>query len=128
MAYTEWGMSWCRLARILVTSTIDQVALLKIVLHLRIEERSSYTKIKEVRMKSSKCEGGCFMSLKPNLYDRTTNCDYTDQWVDPSMTNGGGGGGSVDVVSVVAVKLKGTSADAVRALKKFVLCRVSIKI
>ncbi|GKE33751.1 hypothetical protein Tco_1453073, partial [Tanacetum coccineum] len=31
---------------------------------------------------------------------------------------GCGGGGSVDVVSVVAVKLEGTPADAVRALKK----------
>ncbi|GJX56490.1 hypothetical protein Tco_0286387 [Tanacetum coccineum] len=39
--------------------------------------------------------------------------------------SGGGGGGSVDVVLVVAVKLERTSADAVRALKKFVLCRVS---
>ncbi|GKD21794.1 hypothetical protein Tco_1223497 [Tanacetum coccineum] len=36
---------------------------------------------------------------------------------------GGGGGGSVDVVLVVAIKLEGTSADAVRALKKFVLCK-----
>nr|GEV38694.1 hypothetical protein [Tanacetum cinerariifolium] len=35
----------------------------------------------------------------------------------------GGGGGSVDVVLVVAVKLEGTSTNAVRALKKFVLCR-----
>ncbi|GJX91847.1 hypothetical protein Tco_0345173 [Tanacetum coccineum] len=29
-----------------------------------MEERSSYMKIKEVRMKSSKCEGGCFMVIK----------------------------------------------------------------
>ncbi|GKE26612.1 hypothetical protein Tco_1441996, partial [Tanacetum coccineum] len=41
---------------------------------------------------------------------------------------GGGGGGSFDVVSVVAVKLEGTPVDAVRALKKFVLCRVSTEI
>nr|GEV11413.1 hypothetical protein [Tanacetum cinerariifolium] len=34
--------------------------------------------------------------------------------------NGGGGGRSVNVVLVVAVKLEGTSANAVRALKKFV--------
>ncbi|GKC61544.1 hypothetical protein Tco_1089142 [Tanacetum coccineum] len=34
-----------------------------------------------------------------------------------SFCSGGGGGGSVDVVSVVSVTLKGTSADAVRALK-----------
>ncbi|GJT77479.1 putative ribonuclease H-like domain-containing protein [Tanacetum coccineum] len=39
-----------------------------------------------------------------------------------------GGGGSVDVVLVVTVKLEGTSADAVGALKKFVLCRVSTEI
>ncbi|GJS89945.1 integrase, catalytic region, zinc finger, CCHC-type containing protein [Tanacetum coccineum] len=43
-------------------------------------------------------------------------------------TSGGGGGGSVDVVSVVAVKLEGTSTDAMRALKKFMLCRVSTEI
>ncbi|GJW11527.1 hypothetical protein Tco_1577354 [Tanacetum coccineum] len=43
-------------------------------------------------------------------------------------TDGGGGGGSVDVVSVIAVKLEGTSANAVRDLKKFVLCRVSTEI
>ncbi|GJW50120.1 hypothetical protein Tco_0091471, partial [Tanacetum coccineum] len=41
---------------------------------------------------------------------------------------GGGGGGSVDVVSVVIVKLEGASADAVRALKNFVLCRVSTEL
>ncbi|GJZ94470.1 hypothetical protein Tco_0666673 [Tanacetum coccineum] len=40
----------------------------------------------------------------------------------------GGGGGSVNVVSVVVVKLEGASADAVRALKNFVLCRVSTEI
>ncbi|GJZ74615.1 hypothetical protein Tco_0639080 [Tanacetum coccineum] len=66
MACTEWSMSWCRLARTLVTSTIDQVAFLEVALHLRIEERSSYMKIKEVRMKSSKCEGGCFMVIEGN--------------------------------------------------------------
>nr|GEV04325.1 hypothetical protein [Tanacetum cinerariifolium] len=44
---------------------------------------------------------------------------------DKVSTGGGGGVGSVDVVLVVTVKLKGTSANAVRALKKFVLCRVS---
>nr|GEX30561.1 hypothetical protein [Tanacetum cinerariifolium] len=37
-----------------------------------------------------------------------------------SLDYGGGGGGSVDVVLVVAVKLEGTSANAVRALKKFI--------
>nr|GEY26793.1 hypothetical protein [Tanacetum cinerariifolium] len=42
--------------------------------------------------------------------------------------SGGGGGGSVDVVLVVTVKLEETSANAVRALKKFVLCRVSTEI
>ncbi|GJW09335.1 hypothetical protein Tco_1575162 [Tanacetum coccineum] len=45
-----------------------------------------------------------------------------------TLINGGGGCGSVDVVSIVAVKLEGTSADAVRALKKFLLCRVSTEI
>ncbi|GJX60707.1 hypothetical protein Tco_0292097 [Tanacetum coccineum] len=45
-----------------------------------------------------------------------------------TMDTGGGGGGSVDVVLVVAVKLEGTSADEVRALKKFVLCKVSTEI
>ncbi|GJW93229.1 hypothetical protein Tco_0172901 [Tanacetum coccineum] len=42
--------------------------------------------------------------------------------------SGGGGGGSVDVVSVGSVTLEGTSADAVRALKKFVVCRVFTEI
>ncbi|GKB28040.1 hypothetical protein Tco_0867441, partial [Tanacetum coccineum] len=37
---------------------------------------------------------------------------------------GGGGGRSVDVVSVVVVKLERASANAVRALKNFVLCRM----
>nr|GFA22507.1 hypothetical protein [Tanacetum cinerariifolium] len=41
---------------------------------------------------------------------------------------GGGGGGSVDVFVDVTVKLERTSANAVRALKKFVLCRVSTEI
>ncbi|GJU00276.1 hypothetical protein Tco_1110614 [Tanacetum coccineum] len=41
---------------------------------------------------------------------------------------GCGGGGSVEVVSVVAVKLEGTPADAVRALKKLVCFRLSIAI
>ncbi|GJY67321.1 zf-CCHC domain-containing protein [Tanacetum coccineum] len=45
-----------------------------------------------------------------------------------NMNGGGGGGGSVDVVSVVVVKLERASADAVRALKNFVLCRVSTEI
>ncbi|GJX50855.1 hypothetical protein Tco_0277700 [Tanacetum coccineum] len=66
MACMERGMRWCRLARTLVTSTIDQVALLEAVLHLRMEERSSYMKTEEVRMKSSKCEGGCLMVIEGN--------------------------------------------------------------
>ncbi|GKA07635.1 hypothetical protein Tco_0686859 [Tanacetum coccineum] len=45
MASTKWGMSQFRLARTLVTSTINQVALLEAVLHLRMEKRSSYMKI-----------------------------------------------------------------------------------
>ncbi|GJX18923.1 hypothetical protein Tco_0221600 [Tanacetum coccineum] len=95
MACTERGMSWCRLARTLVTSTIDQVALLEAALHLLMEERSSYSKIEEVRMKSSKCEGGCFMVIQGNAKEyqirnpkslTTTNSDYADQWVVPSAT------------------------------------------
>ncbi|GJQ99055.1 hypothetical protein Tco_0522040 [Tanacetum coccineum] len=38
-------------------------------------------------------------------------------------SSGGSSGGSVDVVSVVVVKLERASADAVRALKNFVLCK-----
>ncbi|GKA47150.1 hypothetical protein Tco_0740033 [Tanacetum coccineum] len=45
-----------------------------------------------------------------------------------SETHGCGGSGSVDVVSVVAVKLEGTPADAVRALKKLVFFRLSTTI
>ncbi|GKD38154.1 hypothetical protein Tco_1258361, partial [Tanacetum coccineum] len=43
-------------------------------------------------------------------------------------TSGCGGGGSVYVVSVVAVRLEGTSVDAVRALKKLVCFRLSTTI
>ncbi|GKF76170.1 hypothetical protein Tco_0225614 [Tanacetum coccineum] len=46
----------------------------------------------------------------------------------PGFCSRGGDGGSVDVVSVVSVMLEGTSADAVRALRKFMLCRVSTEI
>ncbi|GJU38831.1 hypothetical protein Tco_1191788 [Tanacetum coccineum] len=45
-----------------------------------------------------------------------------------NQSSGCGGGGSVDVVSIVAVKLEGTPADAVRALKKLVCFRLSIAI
>ncbi|GKF77163.1 hypothetical protein Tco_0229633, partial [Tanacetum coccineum] len=41
---------------------------------------------------------------------------------------GCGGGVSVEVVSVVNVKLEGTPADAVRALKKLVCFRLSTTI
>ncbi|GJT72322.1 hypothetical protein Tco_1031608 [Tanacetum coccineum] len=33
-------------------------------LHLRMEERSSYTKIEEVRMKASRCEESCFKAIE----------------------------------------------------------------
>nr|GEX47702.1 hypothetical protein [Tanacetum cinerariifolium] len=62
---------------------------------------------------------------------RNTNPSRDLEWlrrVVQRITSGGGGGGSVDVVLVVAVKLEGTSANAVRALKKFVLCIVSTEI
>ncbi|GJW25400.1 hypothetical protein Tco_0039211 [Tanacetum coccineum] len=45
-----------------------------------------------------------------------------------TISNGCGGGGSVEVVSVVTVKLEGTPADAVRALKKLVYFRLSTTI
>ncbi|GJR14230.1 hypothetical protein Tco_0796882 [Tanacetum coccineum] len=45
-----------------------------------------------------------------------------------NQSSGCGGGGSVEVVSVVAVKLEGTPADAVRALKKLVCFRLSTTI
>nr|GEZ98559.1 hypothetical protein [Tanacetum cinerariifolium] len=48
--------------------------------------------------------------------------------VDCCSGGGGSGGGSVDVVLVIVVKLEGTSTNVVRALKKFVLCKVSTKI
>ncbi|GJT39693.1 hypothetical protein Tco_0939558 [Tanacetum coccineum] len=35
-------------------------------LHLRMEERSSYTKIVEVRMKTSQCDEGCFKAIEEN--------------------------------------------------------------
>nr|GEY02051.1 hypothetical protein [Tanacetum cinerariifolium] len=44
--------------------------------------------------------------------------------VDCCSGGGGSGGGSVDVVLVVVVKLEGTSTNVVRALKKFVLCKI----
>ncbi|GJU71385.1 hypothetical protein Tco_1262790 [Tanacetum coccineum] len=70
-----------------------------------MKEQSSCMKIEEVRLKASQCEEGCFkaiegnakeyqirsmelavVSLNPILYDRTTNCNYADQWVIPSAT------------------------------------------
>ncbi|GJU91583.1 hypothetical protein Tco_1304006 [Tanacetum coccineum] len=33
-------------------------------LHLRMEERSSYTKIVEVRMKTSQCDEGCSKAIE----------------------------------------------------------------
>ncbi|GJZ66752.1 hypothetical protein Tco_0623448 [Tanacetum coccineum] len=44
------------------------------------------------------------------------------------LLSGCGGGGSVEVVLVVVVKLEGTPADAVRALKKLVCFRLSTSI
>ncbi|GKB55854.1 hypothetical protein Tco_0912040 [Tanacetum coccineum] len=35
-------------------------------LHLRMEERSPYTKIEEVRIKASQCEEGCFKAIEGN--------------------------------------------------------------
>ncbi|GJU80394.1 hypothetical protein Tco_1282759 [Tanacetum coccineum] len=35
-------------------------------LHLRMKERSLYTKIEEVRMKASQCEEGCFKAVEGN--------------------------------------------------------------
>ncbi|GKC65370.1 hypothetical protein Tco_1097968 [Tanacetum coccineum] len=46
----------------------------------------------------------------------------------PTISDGCGGGGSVKVVLVVAVKLEGTPANAVRALKKLVYFRLSTTI
>ncbi|GJV97977.1 hypothetical protein Tco_1549554 [Tanacetum coccineum] len=63
--------------------------------------------------------------LNPTLLAGNLSRKFFESKPDHS---GCGGGGSVEVVSVVAVKLEGTPADAVRALKKLVCFRLSTAI
>nr|GEX97225.1 hypothetical protein [Tanacetum cinerariifolium]GEZ25289.1 hypothetical protein [Tanacetum cinerariifolium]GEZ25299.1 hypothetical protein [Tanacetum cinerariifolium] len=88
--------------------------------------------LKEYEVRAWGCELTCLLPAAATIGDFCkyicASCSQTEAPQSRPSTNGGGGGGSVDVVLVVAVKLEGTSANAVRALKKFVLCRVSKEI
>nr|GEZ46897.1 hypothetical protein [Tanacetum cinerariifolium] len=48
------------------SSSESKMACTKRGLHLRMEERSSYTKIEEVKLKASQCEEGYFKAIKGN--------------------------------------------------------------
>ncbi|GJY23323.1 hypothetical protein Tco_0396981 [Tanacetum coccineum] len=91
--------------------------------HWVVELTSTRTRISSVSNGSSNVQPSESPYL-PVLFIGTSQSRQHNK----SESGGCGGGRSVNVVLVVAVKLEGTPADAVRALKKLVCFRLSIAI